>query len=37
MEQMKLPTEKKWTQGLGEQTCGCQKGGGASGMDWEFG
>ena len=21
----------------GEQTCGCQGGGGGSGMDWEFG
>ena len=25
------------TQGHGEQTCGCQGGGGGSGMDWEFG
>ena len=25
------------THGLGEQICGCQVGGGESGMDWEFG
>ena len=30
---MNLPTEKKQTHGLGEQTCGCQGGGGGSGMD----
>ena len=29
---MNLPTEKKQTHGLGEQTCGCQ--GEGSGMDW---
>ena len=36
---MNLSTEKKKTHGLGEQTCGCQGGGGKgeSGMDWEFG
>ena len=22
---------------MGEQTCGCQEGGGGSGLDWEFG
>ena len=33
MAQMNLPTEKKQTHGLGEQTCGCQGGGGGSGMD----
>ena len=31
------PFHRKETHGLGEQTCGCQGGGGASGMDWEFG
>ena len=30
-------TEKKQTLGHGEQTCGCQRGGGGSGMHWEFG
>ena len=34
MAQMILSTEKKQTQGHGEQTCDCQ--GGGSGMDWEF-
>ena len=34
---MILSTEKKQTQGHGEQTCDCQGGGGGSGMDWEFG
>ena len=29
--------EKKQTHGHGQQTCGCQGGGGKSGMDWEFG
>ena len=34
---MNLSTEKKQTHGHGEQTCGCQGGGGRSGMDWVFG
>ena len=34
---MSLSTEKKQTHGHGEQTWGCQVGGGRSGMDWEFG
>ena len=33
---MNLSKEKK-NHGLGEQTCGCQGGGGGSGIDWEFG
>ena len=33
---MNLSTEKKQTPGHGEQTCGCQRGGGGSGIDWEF-
>ena len=33
---MTLSTEKK-THGHGEQTCGCQGGGGRSGRDWESG
>ena len=39
MAQMNLSTEKKQTQGHGEQTYGCQGGGGGwgKGMDWEFG
>ena len=37
MAQMNLSTEKKQTHGLREKTCGCQEGGGGSGMDWEFG
>lgn len=37
MELMNLSTEKKQTHGHGEQTCGCQEGGGGSGRDWEFG
>ena len=28
---------KKENHGLGEETCGCQGGGGGSGMDWELG
>ena len=28
MAQVNLSTEKKQTHGLGEQTCGCQRGGG---------
>ena len=34
---MNLSTEKKQTRGHGEQTCGCQGGGGGSRMYWEFG
>ena len=34
---MNLFTENKQTQGIGEQTCGCQGGGVARWMDWEFG
>ena len=30
------PFHRKETPGLGEQTCGCQRGGGGIGMDWEF-
>ena len=37
MAQMNLSAEKKQTHGLREKTCGCQEGGGGSGMDWEFG
>ena len=37
MAQMNLSIEKKQTHGYGEQTCGCQGGGGGSMMDWEFG
>ena len=33
---MNLFTEKKQTHRHGEQTCGCQGQGGASGMDWDF-
>ena len=33
----KLSTEQKQTHRHGEQTCGCQGGGGGSGMDWESG
>ena len=33
---MTLSTEKK-NHGHGEQTCGYQRGGRESGMDWEFG
>jgi len=32
MAQVNLATEKKQTHGHGEQTCGCQGGGGGSGM-----
>ena len=35
MAQMNLSTEKKPTHGCGEHTHGC-RGGGGSGMDWEF-
>ena len=31
------PVHRKENHGLREQTCGCQGGGGGSGMDWEFG
>ena len=34
---MNLSVEQKQTHRLGEQTCGCQGGGGGSGMDGEFG
>ena len=34
---MNLSTEKKQTHVLGQQNCGCQGGGGGSGMDWEPG
>ena len=34
---MNLSAEQKQTYRHGEQTCGCQGGGGGSGMDWEFG
>ena len=37
MAQINLSTEKKETHGLVEQTCGCQRGEGGNGMDWEFG
>ena len=33
----KKPFHRKENHGLGEQTCGCQGGGGGSGMDWELG
>ena len=34
---MNLSKEKKQTHGLGEQTYGCQGGGGRCGMDWSLG
>ena len=34
---MNLSIEKKQTHGLGEQTCGYQRGGEGRGMDWMFG
>ena len=37
MAQKNLFTDKKQTHGHREQTCGCQGGGGGSGMYWEFG
>ena len=37
MAQMNLSIKKKQTHALGEQFCGCQGEGEASGMDWEFG
>ena len=30
------PFHRKENQGFGEETCGCQRGSGGSGMDWEF-
>ena len=37
MAQKNPSTEQKQTDRCGEQTGGCQGGGGESGMDWEFG
>ena len=37
MAQMNLPTEKKQTHGLGEQTCGCQGRGGGRGWTGSLG
>ena len=37
VDRLNLSTEQKWTHRHGEQTCGCQEGGGWSGMDWKFG
>ena len=34
---MNLSRKEKQSQSHREQTCGCQGGGGRSGMDWEFG
>ena len=34
---MNLSTEQKQTHRHGDSTCGCQVGGGGSGMDGEFG
>ena len=34
---MNLSKEQKQTHRHGQQTCGCQGGGGGSGMAWEFG
>ena len=34
---MNLSIKQKQTYKHGEQTCGCQGGGGESGIDWEFG
>ena len=36
MAQMNLSTKQRQTYRHGEQTCGCQGGGGGSRMDWEF-
>ena len=33
---MNLSTERKQIHRHGQQTYGCQGGGGGSGMDWEF-
>ena len=37
MAQVNLFTKQKWTHRHREHTCGCQGGGGGSGMDREFG
>ena len=37
MAQMNLSTEQKQIHRHGEQTYGYQRGGGGSGVDWEFG
>ena len=37
MAQMILSTQQRPTYGHGEQTCDCQGGWGASGIDWVFG
>ena len=37
MAQINPSTEQKQTQRHREETCGCQQGGGGSGMDGEFG
>ena len=34
---MSISTEQKQTHGHREETCGCQRGRGGIGMDWEFG
>ena len=36
MTQKNLSMEQKKTYKHRKQTCGCQRGGGRSGMDWEF-
>ena len=36
MAHINLYTKQEQTHRHGEQTCGCQGGGGGSGMDWEF-
>ena len=35
--QMNISTKQKQTHRHGEQTCGCQVGGGRGGRNWEFG
>ena len=37
MAQINLSTKQKDIHRHGEQTCGCQRGRGGIGMDWEFG
>ena len=37
MAETNLSIGKKETHGPADQTCGCQGGGGGSGMDWGFG
>ena len=37
MAQMNLSTKPTQPHRRGEQICGCQEGGGWSGIDWEFG